>query len=154
MHVYHQDNGEQKELPRLTRIKETVARFEAVRKIVHAPDIIRTINCVPCIFFFYRLLIPPSFIQRVLIIGLVSPPFFLFSKTHSGSSGANRSRDRIPATVDFRRNLSSVNYSVSTISCRATLQSAPLLGASTHDCSRKEHALTQILCRLKQRYEL
>lgn len=145
-------------MPRLTRIKETVARFEAARKIVHAPDIIRTINFVVRTFFFLTdysslLLLYNASGARVLIIGLVLFFFSSFLKC-APDPGANRSRDRIPITVDFRRNLSSVNYSVSTISCRATPQSAPLLGTSTHDCGRKEHALTQILCQLKQRYEL
>jgi len=48
-----------------------------------SPDIIRTINFV--LHIFYRLLIPPSFIQcvhagvRVLTIGLVPPPSPIFS---------------------------------------------------------------------------
>lgn len=78
-------------------------------------------------------------------------PFFLFSKTRSGSR-----REPIARFIHDRLSkkfiVSKLQCFDNILPCHAAVSIAPR--HSTHDCDRKEHALTQILCRLKQRFEL
>jgi len=108
-----------------------------------------------CSVFFYRLLIPLSFIQyiRVLIIGLVPSFFLLFSKTRSGSrrepiARSHPGHGRLSKKFIVGKLQCFDNF----LPCHAAVSAAPR--HKHHDCGRKEHALTQILCRLKQRFGL
>lgn len=129
------------------------ARFEVALKIAYVSPALSVLQLTSR--SVYRLLALPSFIRPARIseslLSLLSLPFlslslsfsfslsflspFLFENAFRIRARTDRARcdlAREAAAVDFRRNLSSVNYSVSTISCRAAAQSA-----AHHDSGRQ-----------------
>lgn len=69
----------------IAEVNEDKGDRRTIRKVVHAPDIIHTINFVPCIFFFTDYSSLLLLYNASLLSVLFLPPFFLFSKTHSES---------------------------------------------------------------------
>lgn len=140
-------------LPRLTRIKKDGrARFEGrAREIAHAPGIIPyTINfCAPrlsitlCPSVLYSVRGPASLLSRfssLTPLFFAKPPF------------------RIPARTEIARSTllldSREKFIVGKLQCFDNFLPRRSSTRGTHDCDRKEHALTQILRRLKQRFGL
>lgn len=138
------------------------------------PGIIRvTINFalrVLSIILALPAFIRPARISRVLVIAAFTLSRSLFSSSSSLFISFSF-RKRIPDTADRSREIASrrerprgrlskkfivgkLQCFDNFLPCRGAVSDAPRLRAPGHDCGRKEHALTQILRRLKQRSKL
>lgn len=139
-------------LPRLTRIKKDGrARFEAkLEKSLMRPALSRT--QLTFVRPVYRLLCAlPSFIRP--------GPASLLSRFSSLSPlFPSKTPFRIPARTEIARSTLPVDprekFIVGKLQCFDNFLPRRSSTRGTHDCDRKEHALTQILRRLKQRFGL